>query len=158
MNNREIEAILYKCKYTKNIFYGCHPIDHLNRCLFKSKKLKIFVFNTDVSGGAGKHWVLVLIKNNTVRFYDSLNLYDLIVKKLKISQSIPYRIQALTSNVCGAHVILLAILFAIGVPHSEIFKRVYRKNRFSYNDLLARRFTRNYTKELFSSSSSKKHV
>ena len=152
MNNAEIEAILYKSKYTRNIFRGCHPIDHINKCIFKSKKMKILVFNTDTSDGPGQHWILLILRNQGVEIYDSLHLYTPIIrKKIPITKREPYRVQSYTSNVCGAHVILLATLLAIGITPKQVFKHVYRRKDFSYNDNLARQFTRRYTKEIFES-------
>ena len=146
MNSQQIEAILYKSKYTKHLFLGCHPFDHIDKCLFKSKKLKILIFNTDISGGPGQHWFLVLLRNNHCEIYDSLHF---VTPNIKIKRREPFRVQSLTSNACGAHTVLLALLYAIKVPRADIYKHVYRKDQFSYNDALAKRFTRHYAKTLF---------
>ena len=104
-----------------------------------------FILNSDSSKNKGEHWLLIFLPNNNLGIVlDSLQfpiqlyteLFLTVLKKCKIIQTAPFRVQSLNSAACGYHA-LFALFMLKKFNIHEIFKYIYEKGNYNLNDEIA---------------------
>ena len=126
MNTSEITNILLR-HYPE--FGGVYPANHYH--LIKNNSIAIL--NTDESNRGGRHWVAVIVNNQTCEFFDSLGVppenYHSYWHKFLIKKSGKYvyndsALQNLKSADCGKFCIFYTILRSQGIEFSSILRLV----------------------------------
>ena len=118
-------------------FIGCYSKDQIP--LIENNK--IIIINLQSSNQSGSHWIALKMANNTVFVFDSFGLGYLptsifnIYKNFRIVTSI-YKIQDITSNLCGMFCILF-ILYDIKSKNDFMnFLTLFNSNDFLNNELI----------------------
>lgn len=109
MNELEIAKYLSADKYISKFFRGVFARDEL---VENDRGEGLYIINTDISTGPGKHWVCLFLSDET-EYFDSLGLAPVEVKAFLDNRLEPYvfssqRLQGPNSDVCGDYCILYA--------------------------------------------------
>lgn len=135
---------------------------HVQGHLAKDTRLKkvlvypaLFVLNTDVEQGPGKHWCIILIFDQAyAEFFDSFGKspahYGFAKELLRHVSNIRYNeyaVQSKQNGTCGHHCIFWLYHRARDLSPDEIMKTCYTRHT-EYNDLLVY----NFVKEKFNPS------
>lgn len=115
LNTLQLERILKKDKYTKNIFLGVFSRDYIPKNV---KYPCCFIINTDPSTKPGEHWLAFYYdKKGFCYFFDSYGLhpkfYNLHTYLTKTSRGWTYntkRLQSLNSKACGFYCFIYLLL------------------------------------------------
>ena len=110
MNQIQISKYLSSDEYTKQYFRGVMSFDKLPSC--KPAPLGLYIVNTDISSGPGKHWVCILL-GEVCEYFDSLGRPPKEVKLFIENQNKKYifstkQIQGYSSDVCGDYCVLFS--------------------------------------------------
>ena len=132
MRGFEIKNILLNHQHTKYIFGGIFPIDLLPVRPIMQKP-KLFIINTDISTGPGKHWVLIYFHPNGVAsYFDSYGLppYNSLLLTFLKQNSVRYiynntTIQGGLSTNCGQ----FCIYFAKRLGRGQNLRRILSRFR-----------------------------
>jgi hypothetical protein len=137
MQGSELSAIIEKFKTLQKHFLGVYSIDTLPNF----SKLKTFCFcNTDVSDGAGKHWLcFVKSSKKVLECFDSLgvdnnklqllrdncnftNIYEIDYNETQFQES--------SSSTCGKFVIYFAIhrMHNLDLDFEEVLEEIFTLN------------------------------
>ena len=145
MDTEEIDAAMRYDKKCREMYVGTFPIDKTPKVISENQLL---VVNLDSSEKPGSHWVL-LVGEKHVDGWASLLYFDSYgrappkeIQEKYRNYKITYadlRLQSLISQVCGYHVICVAILIARGYSLLEILLQFYRGDERYYlrNDYFA---------------------
>ena len=133
MNTRDIESILTsEERGMLPYFGGVFARDEFIRT-FTDETSKFFVFNTHPSGGAGEHWLGVLVDEEEVHFFDSYgqtpsiaypDVYKVITRGGKNLTWNKIRLQGLVSTVCGDYCVLFGLLWSRGWKRKTFYNRL----------------------------------
>lgn len=115
MNAIQIEKILYKHAFTKNIFKAVLAFDELPK---KIEKPSAYIINTHTRDKEGEHWLAVFfLQNGNAEFFDSFGLgprfYGLDQFLIKTSKTCFYNtlaLQSLNSQYCGFYCVLFILI------------------------------------------------
>ena len=135
MNETEIYNLLKSDKYTSKYFLGVMSYDRLPQ---ENPPPGLYVVNTDVSTGPGKHWVCIFF-GNTTEYFDSLGRPPQELKSYLKQYASTYmystkRIQGIGSDVCGDYCILYAYFRCRG-KSMNAFVNMFSDN-LDENDIL----------------------
>lgn len=115
MNTIQIDKIMKKDKYSKNIYLGTFPIDMIPT---KIKFPSCLIVNNQKSNQAGEHWVAIYFDENkngvffdsfgqSPKFYGIDNYLNYHVKSYSYNKK---RVQSFWSKNCGYYCILFLLL------------------------------------------------
>ena len=151
MNDKQIEAMLASCLFTKRHFRGVFPSDKIPTVRKLGRKPLGFVCNLDPSNKAGSHWVAFYFpggKNGTPEYFDSYGRKASLPSfKRKLGRKYlhnPLVLQSPFSVVCGQYCIYFLLKRAKGVPYRKILASFDPKdpegNDFAVNEFIETHF------------------
>ena len=118
-------------------FIGCYSKDQI----FLIENNKSIIMNLQNSNQPGSHWITLKRVKNSIFIFDSFRIGYLpvcifkVFKNLKIITNI-YRIQDISSNLCGMFCVLF-ILYDIKNKNDFVkFLTLYNSNNFLKNEII----------------------
>lgn len=132
MDEIEINAYLSKNEVTKDNFLGILAYDELPNI----QPLGFYVVNTGHSSTIGKHWIVILKKDNSLEYFDSLankpmyyspDIEQYLYRSCQYYKMSLKRIQG-SSNLCGNYCIIYSYLRYKKYTMEQIL------NMFSFNE------------------------
>ena len=140
LTNIEINNILYKDKYTKNIYRGqlvARENNKIQKIINNLKIPSLILFNTDTKNSPGMHWLVVLYKEDITIFFDSMGFCPILYrfpficarKGLPVMMNTLNKQKLNNSVLCGHFSIIYALCLARGYS-------LYQINNFFYEDPL----------------------
>ncbi len=99
------------------------------------------IANIDDSNSPGRHWIAIIyLSTKNSEFFDSIALPPFTYGfSLQNSRTIPYRLQGLTSNVCGHYCLCFLYYRSQGYSLSK-FYQLFSSSDHTWNDLQVRNF------------------
>ena len=137
MNTNEIDRLLSHDPFTKTVYGGALARDVFDT-RFGETDSRLFVVNTEDSGGEGEHWLAVYKSDDKTYLFDSYGLPRELFPNIiaSITKGVdtpiitsPVQLQSLTSTVCGDYCIAFAMALCRGVTFDNFLS--YWKNSFS---------------------------
>ena len=134
----EIDGVLSRHADIKHVFMGCVPCDRIPT---RDRYPYALVVNTDVSKGAGEHWVVIYATSPTVvEYFDSLAKEPIpsIKEYLETFRTVienPKPLQDKLSEVCGAYCMYFVAMRVQGRSLTEICN--YLRSRKCSDDYVA---------------------
>ena len=134
MNEQQITEYLMSDEYTMKYFRGVMAYDELP---IINPPNGLYIVNTDISSGPGKHWVCIFLGDNC-EYFDSLGnppseLLYFIKKQGKVYVYSDKKLQGM-SDVCGDYCILFSYFRCRGVSMKNFVEMF--TNDTIYNDTL----------------------
>lgn len=147
MNTIEIDDVLKKKPATKNVYKGVYAADTLPK---RVEYPSFYIANTQPQDHSGEHWVAFFFsRDKSVECFDSLGQrpwrpwHDAFVKRnARRFIYTPFRLQSLTSDVCGQYCIVYGLNRIRGISLPAFLKRFSRKNQRRNDALVTQLFTR----------------
>ena len=141
MDTIQVQEYLTKDKYTRKIFGGVIPIDHLPKNYVS--RPKAYIINSGDSTTPGEHWFAVFIpKRGPIEYFDSYGLkpinkeiYNFVKLNRKSFIHNPYRIQANDSYNCGKYSLFYLYLRSRGYTMRKILQ-FFIRHKLNTNDLI----------------------
>ena len=145
MNTSDFDGIFGEAAW----WGGAHPADYISKFTFQGPKF--FVFNTDESGGSGRHWIGVFVPaSGPLEFFDPLGKnpedYRRYFRFWLESSGKGYRrnedrYQGYGTPSCGEFCVYYGILRARGCSMREIL-RTFHVECLTYNEMIVHDFVR----------------
>ena len=148
MNSREIFACMFNDTYISKHFFGVYAADDGLNC----SRPGLYILNTDVSGNAGRHWLLVFVDEDcNGHIFDSLGFRG--EYRSRIARSIhgavfvatQLPLQAMNTQTCGAYALYFARELSKGRTRNDMVS-VFSSINLHANDC----FVQNYLWSHFS--------
>jgi hypothetical protein len=146
MNGRQMSHLLSMDNYTAIFFKGfaMQDTEHLNHC---DEKPALYIINTDVESGPGKHWCAAFYFKNCCEFFDPFGMDPraygleniLLSRNVKVIKANNRCLQNVLSAVCGHHCIFYAYHRCRNYQMKDIIK-LYQ-NDTTWNDHMVQDFT-----------------
>ena len=118
-------------------FVGCFSKDQIE--LIENNKS--FIINLSNSNEPGSHWIALKRVNNAIFIFDSFGIGYLLIRIFKVFKNFKiitniYRIQDISSNLCGMFSVL-SILYNIEGKNNFIkFLTLFNSNNFLKSELI----------------------
>lgn len=126
MDERELQAIINKCKYLKFKFNGVYAANNFPLLI---KPFSFQIINASPANHAGTHWLVLCRRGHDIIFADplgfSMTVYTLLYCRcLQFYNNVidfSYPIQPINSNLCGMFCIFLAhVILSNQYPHKLV--------------------------------------
>ena len=143
MNTRDLELILRRDRYTRNIFKGVYAINKLPEHV--PVYPAAYVINTAPSTAPGEHWVaLYFDKEKVADYFDSYGMHPFgIIYDFAADNAFRVRFNTIwlqnpVSLVCGAYCVYFLYFRCRGLSMSEITRRHFVPYAWNRNDAYVR--------------------
>ena len=138
MNSRQLACIGECLLKLKLNFLGVFAQDNLPEI---KRYPSCLIANIDDSYSPGRHWIAVVyLSPKNTEFFDSIALPPMTYGfNLPNARTIPYRLQGLTSNVCGHYCLCFLYYRSQGYSLSK-FYQLFSSSDHNWNDLQVRSF------------------
>ena len=143
MDEITIRRVMNENVHTRNIFKGTFAQDELN-ILKKSNSKAFYIVNTGMRDSEGIHWVAIYFNGFNLYYFDSFaiaptfyaNIYAALLKfKANNIFMLPFRIQGISSSVCGHYCLIFLIFMCSGYLYNY-FISLFSNTNFIANDAL----------------------
>lgn len=152
MDTVQLIQCLWENTYTRRQFGDVLAVDALPLNSTVPPHKNIYIINTDVQSGPGKHWVLIYLPPKSPgEFFDSmgldLNAYGpqlwdfMFLNKCSYVHN-RYRLQSENSTTCGQYCLYYAVHRCRGLPPDDIINSFTQDH--SHNDFIVTTFLNDY--------------
>ena len=152
MDEAVIRKIMSVCPSTRKIFYGVYACDE-KIYIPAFKKSVGYIINTGKKGTVGIHWVAIYYNGKDVYYFDSLALSPIFygdiyytIQRFRPSRiiTVPFRLQGITSSVCGHYCIDFMRCMASGYSFNNFISIFKPYDSFQNDTLVCKRIASDF--------------